>query len=1608
MATDFQSKNKNSEQIEQFEKQKCSKASACEKSLEQNLHESVNSRSRNEFNKQKHDELNPEKRRGRNTDGRKHFGECDLQDHKFFGKNKSLAVHLKNGIPEKIQNEKQSWERDAKNPQIWHVSQEGKQNRFTVKAEVLTKGEVISIKVKDASGTETLIKNELPDLPLERKQIASDSQPHMNAAEILLAARELHTAANAKLFPFGPPLPDQEKIANLLEPMRPVDRKAVELAYKNEFKVGLRQDLSKQLGSDSTNWRHVEAILNRKEDSADDAGQLRTALQKLENSSKRMEDYYNPINTVLRAIPENLIGHFDYLDKLQAGVDKSRAEADILKTLGSMKAAEIEEMKAAYKNNYDNKDIEKELFENKNLKDETKAALKILFKGIDHRDKSDCESVQNTLQLAELGLKSQNPNIFREAFQTASQDARTAFLNNHGRKKIEAAFSGDEREIALAYAERGHANIAHLIEGDTHWWHSNKEAISSLLSNPSQLDMEQFGRGKELAASKTQLEAGSKDEQALNFYTRVHKALSAAGTPREVAIWESTLCGGTEFASRVLESRDDGFFGSGWNARTDRHKMLSAVENLSKSDFDHLKTHPEEKKQIDDNLKRFLGDKDRKQVMDMLNYKLSQNHYSDATAAGRRSINELFASDHNPASRINRLLHMSKQEQARLQSNPDFAKKLKATIDRYCSGEEAYLAQRIIEKIASNKGLDGIDRVLIDNVQGSSSPLKKTINLEQSFKQDQTLLKRIGHPQNQEDQNLSQYFHKGFRKLIDQAGFGAREVNAKDSSYKSPGRYEEFARSLFSTGQMPLALRLQLARNKESKLQAILSASEKEKHDLLSTDASKRNWRESILGTGDERQLLTNLLKHPTMNNADQFRAFVVSGVGDASQLMHKLEKMTPAQKQELVDEYFASYKKLLGADLIGKLPSDLDKQHCRELLSPAEINLRQLVLNARSTADAHSSPFDAMMNAGWDKTSLTAQESNNNLDKFLKEHSSEMQSLHPDKRAKLDRAVEDYRKALKHYVESKGQASEAVVDSVITLSAVAGACFTGGSSLALLTSVGAGGAVFRVAAMKAIQGSDFDASPENIARQFAKGAVAADMGFIGPGAIGLKFAVGDKVAANAAENVINYLSEKGARSILKEIPGEAPYVIKQEAARAIKAELMNLSRQSVLAETKDTKEAIHRIAGKVLNNTVSASQRQSFEATIRGELKSALNSSMREKLINEAQSMALNVGTATTVNASTELLSTAAGMEDYKTLYERVERASAAGALGAAAFHGAAKVFHCVFRAAGGEGKFKPADSGNLQAVIGRDEKGYFATEGTLIQHANKTQISVKAGKYYFKAGDKVITDEIHYGTFSRDKIEARGLLKKGEKVADQTTKDLSALASESKGEMLGLQYRLKGEDSLTDKIVRGTESSRINDSLRYTISYPPETLAAEANKVMNQLEKRGYKKDVVKNTFKEEKVYMGINTTFEKDGFKFELQFHTPLSFHVKDAINHKPYEIRRGLVRNVTDANGETKEVFKSMEECVAIASNKEYCQYLEKNYPHLAIAAKRVRELKNLAEVEKFAVALDDQMKANSSVIIIPKNVHEVKEFQRSAHSEVAKTPNPECLKPILKS
>ncbi len=138
------------------------------------------------------------------------------------------------------------------------------------------------------------------------------------------------------------------------------------------------------------------------------------------------------------------------------------------------------------------------------------------------------------------------------------------------------------------------------------------------------------------------------------------------------------------------------------------------------------------------------------------------------------------------------------------------------------------------------------------------------------------------------------------------------------------------------------------------------------------------------------------------------------------------------------------------------------------------------------------------------------------------------------------------------------------------------------------------------------------------------------------------------------------------------------------------------------------------------------------------------------------------------------------------------------------------------------------------------------------------------------------------------------------------EITKVVLGVAKQVDMEPAGLKYRIKSKDSFLRKIRANFNPDgntyEIRDIIRYTYTAEPTVLAEKTNQSIDALSVKGYNTIEVKNSWLDDtNPYKGINTNIvAPNGQVFEMQYHTPESFELKNGKLHELYEKSR-LIKN-----------------------------------------------------------------------------------------------------------
>jgi uncharacterized protein HI_1407 len=170
----------------------------------------------------------------------------------------------------------------------------------------------------------------------------------------------------------------------------------------------------------------------------------------------------------------------------------------------------------------------------------------------------------------------------------------------------------------------------------------------------------------------------------------------------------------------------------------------------------------------------------------------------------------------------------------------------------------------------------------------------------------------------------------------------------------------------------------------------------------------------------------------------------------------------------------------------------------------------------------------------------------------------------------------------------------------------------------------------------------------------------------------------------------------------------------------------------------------------------------------------------------------------------------------------------------------------------------------------------------------------SVKASSNEQEAPSESIKEDLS--------LSVEKLVEKSQKIEPTITADISNIATKSGGKLVGLENRLKSPYSIKRKIEaevadgfsKSLSLNKIRDAIRYTTVFKENDFVTRYKAMQHLLATEGYKTIVVKNTWKNDSAYKGVNTFIQnEDGDVFEMQYHTQQSFDVKNGLLHKLYE-------------------------------------------------------------------------------------------------------------------
>jgi hypothetical protein len=941
--------------------------------------------------------------------------------------------------------------------------------------------------------------------------------PTLDAATLEKTAQDLHDALNKKEW-FGlKNAPDKDKINSLLEPLSQTDRAALAQVYHKDFDEKgppdtLMNALKDKLGGDgSVDFRKAEAVMNRQDGRTNDAGALMVAIT-------------------------------------DAQQDKEKGNAEIRAVFETLNSKQIGQMSQDFQNKYGKS--YQDALKGAQLTDATQAALPILEKGVDLKDANDVKS------LANIAVDKQDPHLLAEALRgdsPAATQARKDLQNDQTFKnKLADAFPSDASvnlqengmdpkslpfesrtdQVAQDYLNEGNISLATIASQNTgKWIFDNKDNLALAAKNATDKERQDFSLGREIADGTKTNDGTPASKEAVDYYDKIHAAFKAGGNDREVSTWEDSLINGrSTIVTDLANTHSDGWGPLGFGKGEKPQDILSKAENLSQADYNLLKDPtkgPEFRKELQDSLNTYADPGDAKRVMSLIDQKVAAPDYASAEKI-HRSLEDTISDNkghvflgmgtsYDGNNITKNITTLSPADAQQYKSDPAFRKTVDDFVSKNLSGDDQLLAQRVLANVAQDgkpPTLDQTDTFLQDRTNGAD-PTKQLQDAEAAMKADPTLQARLSKP----DGQLSAADQQLKSDMQDAASSAYYKQNPQpyEGEYGSPetDKFDQVSTDLFSKGGLTLQDKLDLGYSTNSLIPDIAKAPAQERTQLMSSLMPQEQQVVNAIAANNGQETL-----------ADKMRLYVTGGEGNYADFKADLAKLDPAGVQALKNDYAAKYNGDLDNDYLAKVDSK-DRSQYESLLTPTASDGRQTFYDNLQKQLSDSG-------ASMDGTAATMQRSVDQTASSLEQYQRVYQTLPKEKQQALDQYFND---SLEGRQQSKEKLAEIATTAVITAAALAAAPFTAGTSVALVASLAfAAGAATKTVMTAAIEGNDFQWTPENLAKNVVEGGVSAALNFVGAGGgVGALEGIGTKVAGDVVKDVAVDSLRDGGEKVLQD-----------------------------------------------------------------------------------------------------------------------------------------------------------------------------------------------------------------------------------------------------------------------------------------------------------------------------------------------------------------------------------------------------------------------------------------------------------------------------------------
>jgi hypothetical protein len=558
--------------------------------------------------------------------------------------------------------------------------------------------------------------------------------------------------------------PDVDAMERILDPKNAAGRAAVEAKYGDLYGTKFRDDLHTVVGGDATNYRTVEAMLNRVDGRTNFGGNVLVAL---ETAKQDPEKGNRLLRTAVGSLNSDQISQtaFD-LQKSEGG----KAPMDLVPpnataqehrelTLGQELAASgrrpANAQEKAALNSYQKAYVDHVIGEAPGVTDANRQVLAIMTKGVDQRTGEDVKT------MAHAALEAKDMKMFADAVNGDSPTAVAArkqlssdpaFAQKYN-ETFSAGASQTQKDVAADLLSEGKVSLATIIKGDTN-------VLMGLLDNPKNLDLaasnstakerQDFTAGKELVLAGHEPK-NDQERAAVDYYKKIDQAMADTGmSGKQRAIVEDELQhGGKTLISRLAEKdlpSTMGFIGGGHTTQD----LMSTIENMPASDYKLL----QDKSYVRD-LQSSIGTYEKNEDVQLRMQRLVADKAAapnyEASQGVKRTVWQVYqdtrsggATGENLASAI---ATMSPKDAAMYKSDAGYRKTIDDVVQNNLYNDAKYLATSTLKQVAeTGKPAElSLPQQIAKSIVDGGTPLERLPLVEQMMK-DPELRARLAKP----------------------------------------------------------------------------------------------------------------------------------------------------------------------------------------------------------------------------------------------------------------------------------------------------------------------------------------------------------------------------------------------------------------------------------------------------------------------------------------------------------------------------------------------------------------------------------------------------------------------------------------------------------------------------------------------------------------------------------------------------------------------------------------------------------------------------------------------------------------------------------------------